>query len=161
MMTTVASIEKIWMPNKKTEEKVLNHEWSISETKVRALCTQLHFLLTTNQPLSETQSLMLHQQLSCYVLHTAQGRCKTALPLSCFIDFTQLLRKKCIFPLQRKCQTKVQFRMHRLETLPWEKKNLYKTFQSEKHFLSARFLVYSYPLPSASHLSTLLHTQTS
>lgn len=107
MMTTVASIEKIWMPNKKREEKVLNHGmkylWDKGQSFVYTIAQ------TTNQPLSEAQSLMLHQQLSCYVHHTAQGRCKTALPLSCFIDFTQLLRKNVFSLFRENAKQKYNF----------------------------------------------------
>lgn len=138
MMTTVASIEKIWMPNKKREEKVLNHGmkylWDKGQSFVYTIAQ------TTNQPLSEAQSLMLHQQLSCYVHHTAQGRCKTVLPLSCFIDFTQLLRKNVFSLFRENAKQKYNFGCIVWKHHHGKKKNLFtKLFKVKNIFYQRGF----------------------
>lgn len=142
-MTAVASMEKIGMHKKKKKENILDHKWNISELKVRASCMYLHILLPINQPLREVQSLILHRQSSCDVPRTAQRRCKTALTLSCFLVFTQLVRKMYFPSLEKMSNKKYPFRC-----ISWkqhhgkkEMKNLFlcETAQSEKRFPSERF----------------------
>lgn len=142
-MTTVGSTEKIGMHKKRKEENILDHKSSTSEPKIRASCTHLHLLLPINQPLSKAQSLILHWQLSCDVHCTAQRRCKPALTLSFFLDFTQLVREMYFPSLEEMPNKKYPFRC-----ISWKhhhgekkKKNLFlcETFQSEKCFPSARF----------------------
>lgn len=79
------------MDAQEKEETILDHKQSISELKVRTLCAHLHLLLPIN--LSKVHSLILHWQLSYNVCCAAQRRCETALTLSCFLHFTQLVRK--------------------------------------------------------------------
>lgn len=86
------------MDAQEKEENILKCKQKISELKVRALCAHLHLLLPIN--LSKVHSLILHCQLSYNVCCAAQRRCETALTLSCFLHFTQLVRK--ILPLRRK-----------------------------------------------------------